>query len=292
MKLCFDATRFGGGLDGAILLAADRGLAAVEYCFDEFKVAATKDAAEVKGKEKTYLERVARLCLKHNVSIACLNLDYSHEPGDKASNKKFVGMLSKLLEVASILKCSRIGFFLSPGDDDSWKEKFEEEYAQLLPLFEEREVQLLLRVSTPLMNRGVSLKRWRAMEPQDWRDLISGCPGLSLSFSPGDCLWLGIDYLQILAALTPVIDHIEANDVEIHRSLLKDSGMFGPLWWRYRQIGKGQIDWGQFIDALKLYDYKGTFSIHLDDEFIATDDISMSDALDECLHKLKPFVRD
>jgi sugar phosphate isomerase/epimerase len=289
MKLCFDATRFGGGLDGAILLAAERGLASVEYCFDEF---ATKGVQEVKGKEKTYLERVARLSSKNNVAVSCLSLDYEHVPGDKTSNKKFVGMLSKLMEVATVLKCPRVGFFLAPGDDDGWKEKFEKEYAEIFPLFQEREIGLLLRTSTPLKHRGVSLKRWRAMEPQDWRDLISGCPDLSLSFSPGDCLWSGIDYLQILAPLTPIIEHIEANDVEILRTLLKDSGTFGPLWWRYRQIGKGQVDWGQFIDALKLYDFKGTFSIHLDDEFIATDDISMSDALDECLHKLRPFVRD
>ncbi|MDZ4833350.1 MAG: hypothetical protein SGJ27_06070 [Candidatus Melainabacteria bacterium] len=201
MKLCFDATRFGGGLDGAIALAADRGLTAVEYCFDEFKVPAGKNAHEVKGQEKSFLERVVRLSAKKNVAVACLNLDYAHEPGDKASSKKFVGMLSKLLEVASILKCPRVAFLLSPGEDDSWKQAFEEEYAQIAPSFEEREVQLLLRIATPLKYRGVSLKRWRGMEPQDWRDLISGCHGLSLSFSPGDCLWLGIDYLQILSEI-------------------------------------------------------------------------------------------
>lgn len=290
MKLCFDATKFGGGLDGAITLAADRGLTAIEYCFDEFKVSTGKTAHEVKGQEKTFLQRVARLSVKKDVAIVCLNLDYVHQPGDKASSKKFVGMMSKLLEVATILNCPRVAFLLSPGEDDSWKQLFEAEYAEIAPRFVERNVQLLLRTSTPLKYRGVSLKRWRGMEPQDWRDLISGCHGLSLSFSPGDCLWLGVDYLQILSSLTPVIDHIEANDVEIHRSLLKDSGMFGPLWWRYRQIGKGQVDWGQFIDALKLYDFQGTFSIHLDDEFIALDDISLEDALDESLQKLRPFV--
>jgi len=96
----------------------------------------------------------------------------------------------------------------------------------------------------------------------------------------------------ILSSMTPVIDHIEANDVEIQLSLQKDSGMFGPLWWRYRQIGKGQVDWGQFIDALKLYGFKGTFSIHLDDEFIPANDISFSDALDECIQKLNTYIRD
>ena len=129
------------------------------------------------------------------------------------------------------------------------------------------------------------------MEPQDWRDLVAACPGLSLSFSPADCVWLGIDYLRILSGLAAVIDHVEAHDVEINRDLLVDSGMFGPLWWRYRVPGKGQVDWGQLIEALKLYDFQGSISIHLDDEFVASDEEELENALDGGLKKLAPLVR-
>ena len=291
MRLCFDATKFGGGLDGAIELAASKKLPAIEYRFDSFKVPA-KGGAEVKGKERSYLEKMSKLAFDNNVEIACLSLDYVHTPGDKNSLKMFVGMLSKLLEVATILKCQRIAFHLAPGEDEKWKEKFEKEYEQIAALFDQQEIKPLLRIATPVENRGISLKRWRGMEPQDWRDLISGCPGLSLSFSPGDCLWLGIDYLQILAGVTSAIEHIEAHDIEINRDLIKDSGIFGPLWWRYRQIGKGQVDWSQFIEALKLYDYQGAFSIHLDDEFIYQDDeIALANALDDGIQKLGFLIR-
>jgi len=152
-------------------------------------------------------------------------------------------------------------------------------------------VEPLLRLSTPLEFRGQSLKGWRSMEPQDWRDLLSGCPGLSLSFSPGDCVWLGIDYLRILSGLASAIEHVEAHDVEINRDLLTDSGMYGPLWWRYRMPGKGQVDWGQLIEALKLYDFKGTFSVHLDDEFVAADAEDLEHALDAALKRIAPLMR-
>ncbi len=291
MRLCFDATKFGGGLDGAIELAAEKGLPAIEYSFAAFKTPA-KGAQEVKGKEKNYLEGTAKKAAEKGIEIACLSLDYLHEPGDKASFKKFEAMLAKLCEVASILKCHRLAFLLNPGEDAAWKEKFEKEFELLLPIFLSREVKPLLRLATPVDFRGVSLKRWHAMEPQDWRDLISGCPELSLSFSPGDCLWLGIDYLQILAGVTAAIEHIEAHDIEINRSMLRDSGMFGPLWWRYRQIGKGQVDWTQFIEALKLYDYRGAFSIHLDDEFIGGDEMALANALDDGIQRIAPLLKD
>jgi len=290
MRLCFDATKFGGGLDGAIELAAEKGLPAVEYSFAPFKVSA-KGASEVKGQEKKQLEQFAKLSKEKNVEIACLSLDYVHLPGDKNSFKLFLGMITKVLVVASTLNCQRVAFHLAPGADNSWKEKFEAEYQEILPLFEEREIKPLLRTSTPVEYRSLSLKKWKAMEPQDWRDLISGCPNLSLSFSPADCIWLFIDYLALLAALTPAIEHIEAHDIEINRSLQRDSGLFGPLWWRYRQIGKGHVDWNQFLEALKLYDYQGTFSIQLDDEHIVHDMDALSNALDDGIQRISPLIR-
>jgi sugar phosphate isomerase/epimerase len=66
--------------------------------------------------------------------------------------------------------------------------------------------------------------------------------------------------------------------------------LYGPLWWRYRLPGKGQVDWTQLIEALKLYDFNGPFSIHLDDEYVVADWQSLEDALDLSLKHLAPIV--
>ncbi len=290
MRLCFDATRFGSGLDGAIDLASARQLTAVEYSLAPFNTS-SRSSKNVKGDELKYFQSVGALAEERGVEIACLNLDYTHSPGGKGTTN-FLRMLTKLASVAEAVHCPRISFFLTPGVDDKWKDSFEAEYKELEGELSERGVKPLLRLSTPVTSRGVSLKRWIAMEPQDWRDLLSSCSGLALSFSPADCVWLGIDYLQILPGITSAIEHIEANDIEIHREILKDSGMYGPLWWRYRKVGKGQVDWRQFIEALKLYGYEGTFSIHLDDEFIAEEPTVLEDALDEGIKELGRLVRD
>lgn len=290
MKLCFDATRFGAGLEGAIDIASQKGIPCVEYSFEPFP-AGGKTGRDLKSKERKYLESVAALSQEKGVEIACLNLLYSHNPGDKNSKKKFLGMMEKLSKVAAVLKCKFVSFYLEPGADEGWKAAFEEDFAELLPIMQELDVVPLLKLSTPSSTRRLSLKKWRAMEPQDWRDLLSGCSGLSLSFSPADCVWLGIDYLQILSGFNAAIEHVEANDVEINRQMLKDSGMFGPLWWRYRIPGKGVVDWSQLIELLKLYEYKGTFSIQLDDEFVAGDLTSLEGALDDGVKKLAPLFK-
>jgi sugar phosphate isomerase/epimerase len=291
MRLCFDATRFGSGLDGAIEIASQKGLAAVEFSFAPFS--ATGKAGKLDDKERKYLTSVADLGKEKGVTVACLNLDACLDVEDKKSVKHFSQMIGKLAQVAKALDCPRLSISLQPGHDEGWKKAFEQLFAELKPTLHENNVRLLLRLATPAPFRGVSLKKWRPMEPQDWRDLLSLCHGeLSLSFSPADCLWLGIDYLQILPGIASAIEHVEAHDIEINRPMLTDSGMFGPLWWRYRLLGKGQVDWRQLIEALKLYDFQGTFSVHLDDEFVTEENEELENALDTSLKVVSNLVRD
>lgn len=291
MRLCFDATKFGTGLDGAIELAASKGIPAVEYSFAPFTIT-NKSAARLDSKELAHLHSIHALSCEKNIQIACLDLDYCLVAEDKKSARQFGLMIAKLAKVAAALDCRRISIALQPGANGTWKEAAEQVFAGLDEVLIPNDVRLLLRLSTPAELRGLSLKHWQAMEPQDWRDLLSVCPNLGLSFSPADCVWLGIDYLKILSGLASAIEHVEAHDIEVNREMLMDSGMFGPLWWRYRLVGKGQVDWRQLIEALKLYDFHGTFSVHLDDEFIGTEVEELSDALDSSLKVVSSLVSD
>lgn len=96
--------------------------------------------------------------------------------------------------------------------------------------------------------------------------------------------------MKVLAGIIKAVEHVEAHDIEINRDLLSDSGMYGPLWWRYRVPGKGQVDWRQLIELLKLYDYQGSFSIHLDDEFISDEAENLQDALESTLNFIRPLL--
>jgi sugar phosphate isomerase/epimerase len=289
MQLCFDATRFGMGLIEAVEFAAAKGVAAVEFTFDAFESPAK--AAKLSDQEKEYLKNVDDLAKSHSVAIACIRLNALVDTSDKRELKQFHQMMQKLALVAKAVSCDRISFSIKPGSEENWVAVAAAGIAPVTKHLEEQGIKSLLSLSTPAVNRGRTLRQWRPLEPQEWRDLIAHCPGLSLSFSAADCAWQSIDYLQILPGIVAAIEHVEANDVEINRALLVDSGLFGPLWWRYRRPGKGQLDWGQLIEALKLYDYKGTLSIHLDDEFIDSNDGNLEESLDESIKFLMPLVK-
>lgn len=291
MQLCFDATRFGTGLDGAIELAAAKGIGAIEYSFAPFSLQEDEDSDSSAGKDNAVLKHIKQLSIDKNVVIACLNLDYCLTGTDKSADKNFSKMLNKIIKLAKKVGCKKIGINIKTSPDDNWLQSAEGKLTDLKANLEKHGIGLLLRLSTAKEFRNKSLKHWIATEPQDWRDLMAGCPGLALSFSPADCVWLGIDYLKILSGIVSGIEHIEAHDIEISRTMLSDSGMYGPLWWRYRLPGKGQVDWSQLIEALKLYGFAGYFSIHLDDEFVYDDYQSLEDALDNSINFLAPLIR-
>lgn len=290
MRLCFDATRFGCGLDGAIELAHEHGLSAVEYSFAPFPLKGKKGSA-IDAKERRHLLSLAEQGKQLNVEVACLNLDFCLNPLDKGSLKEFALMLLKTARVADNVGCRKVSFSVAPTSNDDWQKTVTENILAVQEELENKEIIFLLRLSTPMIFRDQSLKYWRATEPQEWREFLSGDANIGLSFSPADCLWLGLDYLRILAPLISAIEHVEAHDVEISRELLNDSGMYGPLWWRYRTPGKGQVDWRQLIEALKLYDFKGTFSLHLDDEFINNDKEELENSLTGSLKFITPLLR-
>jgi sugar phosphate isomerase/epimerase len=289
MKLCFDATRFGFGLDEAIRFAAEKGVAAVEFAFDPFEVTAKN--AKLSADEKEYLSGVKELCDKNETSVACLRLNYVLDCDDKKAVKNFQLMMKKLGALAKAVGCDRVSFAIKPSDAENRIEIASAAINPVLADFDKQEVKLLLSLSTPEANRHASLREWRPLEPQEWRDLIANCEGLALSFSAADCAWQNINYLQILPGLVKAIEHVEANDVEINRELLQDSGLFGPLWWRYRKPGKGSIDWRQLIEALKMYDYNGSLSIRFDDEFLDTSNGALEETLEESVRFFTPLLK-
>jgi sugar phosphate isomerase/epimerase len=289
MQLCLDATRFGFGLEEAIELAYARGMPAVSFTFQPFTTARAA-SGDLSASERKYLKSVKELACARGVSIACLQLDYCLGVGVEKSRLKFDKMIAKLSQVAGALGAAALSFFLEPLRADQ-AGALESSIVPALQLCALQNVKLLLRLSTPMCFRGQSLAAWTPTSPQTWRDILAACPGLLLSFSPADCAWQGIDYLSLVGQLAPAIGCVEAMDFEVNRSLIADSGLFGPLWWRYRLPGKGQLDWRQLVEALKLYDFNGPISIDLADEFVPDDQAELALALETSLDVLAPLLR-
>lgn len=290
MRLCYDATRFGSGLQEAVEIAAEKGLSACEYSFDSFETGG-KSAKKLSADETEHLKSVADFCKEKDVEMSCLRLNTLLVASDKKSVRSFNSMIDKLASVADALHCKRIVFYLLAESADGWMDSVEAAVAPIVEKLNKQGIRLLMSTGTPAPFRGRSLKNWRPLEPQEWREIISRIQELSLSLSIADCVWQGIDYLRMLPNLVQVVDHVEAQDVEVIRQIISDNGYFGPLFWRYKIVGKGQVDWGQFVEALKLYDYSGSLSIQFNDEFTSENEQGLWDALESSTKLLAPLVK-
>jgi sugar phosphate isomerase/epimerase len=290
MRLCFDATRFGSGLQEAVQFAAEQNLSAFDFSFGKFEVS-KKAARKLDKTELDYLKGVHEQCQKQGISISCLRLNALLKISEKKSVSEFSSMCDKLVKVSAELACKQILFYMEAEADPDWLEQAEKILTNLVGAAKENNVSLVLSLSTPETFRGRSLKFWRPLELDELRHLLAGVPDLSLSFSVADCAWQGIDYLKILPGLVPAIAHVEAQDVQVNRQIISENGIFGPLWWRYMTVGKGQVDWGQFVEALKLYDYQGDLSISFNDEFASENEQGLWEALEMSKKLLLPLVK-
>lgn len=289
MQLCLDATRFGFGLAEAVQLAAENQVSAITYSFAAFAV--SNRGARLSTHERAYLQEVRSACQGKGVSIACIILDAVLEVEDKKQESNFQAMLTKLAQLCAELEAPRLSFSVQASNSEKWLAAASACINRAVENCAVCGVKLLLRTGTPTNCRGVSLSRWAPIAPPVWRELLANCPGLALSFSPADCFWQGIDYLALMPTLVPAIEHVEGADVEVIREIIVENGLFGPLWWRYRLPGKGQLDWNHLIEALKLYEFQGNLAIHLDDEFIPDDKIELAYALASSLERMKPLMR-
>ncbi len=290
MRLCFDATRFGSGLQEAVQLAADKNLSACEFAFDKFDES-SKGAWQLSSDEQEYLQSVKELSQRLTIEIACLKLRTILKVSDKKSQREFKSLIDKLSKVAQALDCKRLLFYMEAEPQHDWLSQAEEALNPIVASLKKKGISLLLSLSTPESFQGKSLRTWRPIEPQEWRELLAGVPDLELSFSVADCAWQGIDYLRILSGLAPAIAHVEAQDVEMNRQIISENGLFGPLFWRYMTVGKGSVDWAQFVEALKLYEFSGSLSIQFNDDFASENEQGLWEALDGSIKVLAPLIK-
>jgi sugar phosphate isomerase/epimerase len=106
-----------------------------------------------------------------------------------------------------------------------------------------------------------------AHTPDMWSKIFDVLSDFSigLNYDPSHLLWLGIDYVGMVAEFADRIWHTHAKDTEIIEAACERNGIYGKGWWRHRMPGMGEIDWGCFISALGEHGYDGVLSIEHED---------------------------
>ncbi len=95
---------------------------------------------------------------------------------------------------------------------------------------------------------------------------------LGLNFDPSHLLWQQIDYVEAVHRFKDRIHHTHAKDTEIVEHKLRQVGVLGGGWWRYRLPGWGRVNWTAYLAALKEVGYDYVLSIEHEDPFFGAED--------------------
>lgn len=119
-------------------------------------------------------------------------------------------------------------------------------------------------------NVKIALENWTRtliLNLACWDTIFELIPdeNFGLNFDPSHLYWQGIDYLWAVEKFKDRIFHVHAKDTEVKEHRLRYLGNQASGWWRYCIPGYGNINWAQFIAALKGAGYNGVLSIEHED---------------------------
>ena len=138
------------------------------------------------------------------------------------------------------------------------------------------------KVFNPLVDRAkeqgikIAMENWFATNLQGldhFQTALEAVPDktLGLNFDPSHLLWQQIDYVEAVHRFRDRIYHTHAKDTEILEYKLRQVGVLGEGWWRYRIPGWGRVNWTAYLTALKETGYDYVLSIEHEDPFFTAE---------------------
>lgn len=247
-------------------------------------------------------EEIKKLLDKHNLFISSLAYYDNNLDADEQKRKSINEHLKKVIDAAHLLKVELVGTFIGRDIRKSVEEnisEFEKVFKPLIAYAEKKNVKLMIE-NCPMVG-------WQEPEkignifysPQLWKEIFRITPdSFGLNFDPSHLFWLGIDYINAIEQFKDRIFHVHAKDVEIDDDKLHDQSIFGHFgtnlhgksWWIYRLPGLGEIDWQEFIRALKKIGYDFVISIEHEDPVWSGSAERSKAGLKMGLKHLKEFV--
>ncbi|MCW3053163.1 MAG: Sugar phosphate isomerase/epimerase [Chthonomonadales bacterium] len=208
---------------------------------------------------------VMNLMIKRNLQISGLAAYTNVTDGDPERRKKNIETVHNAITAASLLGidvvCCMAGMPV-PGKDrfKTIEEDCKEVFPPLIEYAAEKKVKL-------------AMENWTATNIQNlahWERIFEVLPyeNFGLNFDPSHLHWQDIDYIEAVDRFGKRIFHSHGKDTEIKTHRKRIVGNQGSGWWRYVIPGLGQIQWGQYIAALRRNGYNGVISIEHEDDAV------------------------
>jgi len=210
-------------------------------------------------------DEIKRLLAENNIEITGLAF-YSIKILEDPEDQKF---LKRMIEAASALGVEVICTFSGrPKDGKDREETLREDFPEVFgPIVDEAK------------DHGVKIafENWFGTNLQGlnhFQAVVDALPSdnLGFNFDPSHLFWQQIDYIEAVHRFGDRIFHTHAKDTEILPFRLREVGVLGRGWWRYRIPGWGGINWRSYITALREVGYDYVLSIEHEDQFFGAEE--------------------
>ncbi|MCI0747557.1 MAG: sugar phosphate isomerase/epimerase [Verrucomicrobia subdivision 3 bacterium] len=264
-------------LDEVLRFAAECGFAAVELmCWPPGKAErryAGVTHLDVTALDNAAVQRVRSAVKQHGVSISALGYYPNPLCASEAEAAIYITHLKKVIIAAQNLGVNQVNTFVgrdhSRSVADNWK-VFDERWPGIVKHAEACAVRIGIE-NCPML---FTVDEWPggknlATSPKIWRIMFERIPSrnFGLNYDPSHLLWQFIDPLGPIREFADRIFHVHAKDASVDRARLNDVGILAtPLEFHAPRLpGLGDLDWGEFLRALKNIGYAGPVCIEVED---------------------------
>jgi sugar phosphate isomerase/epimerase len=264
---------------------ADRRYAGVTHidvtAFDQAEAARINDLAQARG-----------------MTISGLGYYPNLLTPDQEESRVAAAHLKRVISAAKLLALPVVSTFI--GRD--WKLSVEENWPRFLSVW--RDLMAFaddqgIRIAIENCPMIFTADEWPggknlASNPRIWRRMFEeiGSPNLGLNYDPSHQVWQQMDHLAPLTEFASRIFRVHLKDVAVDRHALEQVGILAyPLEFHTPRLpGRGDINWAQFLTALKASGYDGPVCVEFEDREFEGEVAVRKRALTVTSQYLRPLV--
>ena len=241
---------------------------------------------------------IRECCRKRKVQISALSYYPNMMDPDPEKREFYICHLKKVIEASAMLGIYLVATFIGRMPAKGVEENIIEYERVLKPIVQfsqERKVRIAIE-NCPML---FTADEWPgghnlASTPPVWRRLFSIIDSeyLGLNYDPSHFVWQGINYIRPIYEFRDKIFHVHYKDIKLHREKLEEVGILAePLTFMTPRIpGHGDVNWGEYIAALKEIGYGGPACIEIEDKSFEGSGESIKDSLRISKRYLSQFV--
>lgn len=229
---------------------------------------------DVDNDTNEYTECVLKAFTKRNMEISALAYYPNPMDENQEARERAITHLKKVIKAANRLNVDTVTTFVGRMQTKTLEENLKE-FAKVWPdivsYAKENNVKIAIE-NCPMI---FSQDEWPGGQnlfttPAIWRQCFEIIPddNFGINYDPSHFIWQQIDYIKPLYEFKDRIFHVHFKDIKLYKDKLDDHGVMAtPLNYMAPKLpGLGDVDWAQYISALKDIGYKGHAVVEVEDK--------------------------